>query len=90
MFKPPGGVGTFWNNYNIYLTGFYAFNGVSNIGDPPPEHIDIAFSFLNNSGVNLSIGRYLGDWYLGVRRNFPVFNSGNEWVFSLQHTFYYN
>ena len=84
------GAGTFWRGLNLYLTGFYALNGVSNIQNPPNDQADIAFGFLNNSGVNASIGIHIRDWILGVRHNFPVFNSGNDWVFSVQHTFFFD
>ncbi|MEM7277189.1 MAG: hypothetical protein AAF385_03600 [Pseudomonadota bacterium] len=84
------GIGTFWRGFNTYLTGFYAFNGITEVRMPPADQVDIAFGFLNNSGVSASLGYYIKDWIIGVRHNFPVFNSGNDWVFSIRHTFYYD
>jgi len=84
------GLGTFWRGFNLYVTGFYALNGVSNIANPPESQTDIAFAFLNNSGISASLGFYIQDWVVGVRHNFPVFNSGNDWVFSLKHTIHFD
>ncbi len=84
------GAGTFWRGLNIYITGFYAINGVSDPRAPSADQTDIVFGFLNNSGISGSVALYLEDWLLGVRHNFPIFNSGNEWVFSLQYTFHYD
>ena len=83
------GAGTFWRGLNLYVTGYYSVNGVSNILDPPESQVDIAFAFLNNSGVNASLGIYVLDSFISIRHNFPIFNSGNDWVFSLEHTFHF-
>ncbi|MEM7348870.1 MAG: hypothetical protein AAF485_31965 [Chloroflexota bacterium] len=84
------GAGTFWRKLNIYVTGFHAFNGVTDVKTPAAEQADIVFGFLKNSGISASLGLYLHDWLIGMRHNFPVFNSGNDWVFSFRRTFHYD
>ena len=83
------GAGTWWNHFNLYLTGFYSFNGVVDIRQPKPDQADKAYIYLKNRGISANLSYYLGEWIVGVRHNFPVANSGNEWVFSLQHTLYF-
>ncbi len=81
------GAGTWWRGVNLYLTGFYALNGFESLQNPGPNDENI-FGNLRNSGVSLSLSYDLAGWSIGGRRNFPVFNSGNEFVFSLRRTFF--
>ena len=84
------GAGAWWNSFNLYFTGIYSLNGVADIRSPEPEQADKAFIFLKNSAVSASLSYYVGEWIVGIRHNFPFANSGNDWVFSLQHTLYFN
>ncbi len=82
------GAGLWWNHLNVYLTFFYAFNGVE---DPryPGKHADITAAYLDNGGVTTSLSYQIGDFLLEARRNIPLKNGGNDFTLVLQYRFFF-
>lgn len=83
------GAGLWWNHLNVYLTLFYAFNGVE---DPrfPGQHADKTAAFLDNGGVTTSLSYQIGDFLVEARRNVPLKNGGNDLTLVLQYRFFFD
>ncbi|MGH1363433.1 MAG: hypothetical protein ACRBF0_07750 [Calditrichia bacterium] len=85
-FQGIGGIGTWWNSIGLYLTGFYALNGIV---DPlsPAGDADKTFAFIKNSGVDMSMSYTFRGFELMLRRNFPIANGGNDTVLNVTYYF---
>jgi hypothetical protein len=83
------GIGSWWNNFQLYLTGYFSLNGV---GDPanPGKEASHAFANLKNKGVNISAGYEFRNFLVEVRRNFIIENAGNDMVLSLTYRTFFS
>ncbi len=74
-----GGIGSWWNRYGVYLTGFYSFNG----DDARGQRIN--FAELDNAGISLTLIAQLARYQFEVKRNFVIRNGGNDLTFTLKY-----
>ncbi|MEM6647216.1 MAG: hypothetical protein AAF730_13290 [Bacteroidota bacterium] len=83
------GAGAWWNQFNLYVTGYYALNGVEDPLNPRPEEIGRVFASLRNAGVNASLSYDIGNWTVNLRKNIPIENAGNEIVFGIRYRYFF-
>lgn len=79
-----GGSGIWWNQWNVYLTGFTAVNGVDN-PLKTNRNADIAFANLKNAGFSISASRGIGPLTVGLRHNIPIRHGGYDTTLTLTY-----
>ncbi len=88
------GLGAWWKGFGLYATGLYALNGVADPLNPGADRA-IAFASLQNAIVSFSASYDLdlpahNRVRFEVRKNIPFKNAGNDWVFGLQFSHFFN
>lgn len=83
-----GGAGAWWNQVGLYLTAFYAFNGVADPSQPGPDAAH-AFAKLQNAGISGSVSYEWQGFLLGLRRNWALRNGGNDLTLTLQYRHFF-
>ena len=82
------GVGSWWNECGVYVTGFHAFNGVNDPNNPGRD-TDITYANLSNSGFSAEFTYHFLNFNIGLKKNFPIKNAGNDITLTLQQRLFF-
>jgi len=86
------GGGVWWNNFNVYLTGYFSLNGSSNpFGfDDGIVGRDRDLAFIKEQGLSLSLHYDWPNLVFSERNHTPIEHSGNDTASSLHYRLFFD
>ncbi|GAB5517969.1 MAG: hypothetical protein RhofKO_02200 [Rhodothermales bacterium] len=85
------GGGVWWNNLNVYITGYFSLNGATNpFGfDEGIVGRERDLAYIKEHGVSVSLSYDWRNFVFSGRKNIPIENSGNDTAFSIHYRYFF-